>query len=224
MNPFYQINQEAREAHIYIYGPIVTNAVLPSDVSATSLVNQLKDLDVDVIHVHIDSCGGAVSEGWTIYNALIAHPAKIITHGDGFVASAALYPFLAGDERQASTVSGYYFHQVMSGAWGYSDDLRKAAEEADALTSIGINAFVERAGMDAQFVRELMEKETWVTPDQALEYGLATSVVTAPQSAGSEQSAKKEIFARLANAKPASNDPTPEPVTMMQTLMQSLEK
>lgn len=216
MNKYFSIKQEARSAEIYIYGDIVPFPYEDAgDVSAMSIVNQISSLDVDVIHVNIDSCGGSVSEGWGIYNALLRHPAKIITHGDGFVASAALYPFLAGDERIASSVSGYFFHEVMTGAFGYASDLRTAADEADKLTDIGVAAFVERAGMDAKTVRDLMAAETWLTPAQALEYGLATAVVT-PQSGPASQSAKQSIFSKL-----ASTRQKPEK-TMMQTLAESL--
>ena len=95
---FYAIQQADRAADLYIFGDIVPFVLFDGDVSAHSLEQQIKDLDVDEIRVHIDSYGGSVSEGWAIYNALRQHPAKVVSYGDGFVASAALYPFLAGDE------------------------------------------------------------------------------------------------------------------------------
>lgn len=217
------ITQAAKTADIYIYGDLYPYD-WDGDVSAQSIVDQIKDLDVDVINVHIDSYGGSVSEGWAIYSALVAHKAKVVTYGDGFVASAALFPFLAGDQRIASTLSGYYFHQVMSGAYGYANDLRKAAEEAEKLTDIGIQAFVERAGMDEALVRKLMSEETWVSPQEAKDYGLATSILEPKTDPNASQSAKRAIFARLASAKPAPSDPTTEPVTIMQTLAKSLEQ
>lgn len=222
MNPFFSIKQQARTAEIYIYGELTEYPYRPGETSAASLVNQIKDLDVDVIHVHIDSCGGSVPEGWGIYNALCNHPAKITTHGDGFVASAALYPFLAGDERIASSVSGYYLHEVMTIGFGYADDLRAAADEADALTGIGVNAFTERAGMSEEVVRQLMEDETWLTPEQALEYGIATQVVTQKQTAEKQQSAKKVILARLtAQQKQKTPEPPAKP-NMMQTMAKAM--
>ena len=107
MNRYFAIQQAERTADIYIFGDIVPFAFFEGDVSAHSIVQQIQELDVDTIRVHIDSYGGAVSEGWAIYNALREHPAKIVTFGDGFVASAALYPFMAGDERYASNLSAY---------------------------------------------------------------------------------------------------------------------
>ena len=193
MKNFFAVQQADRAADIYIFGDIVPFAWFDGDVSANSLEKQIKDLDVDEIRVHIDSYGGAVSEGWAIYNALRQHPAKVITYGDGFVASAALYPFLAGDERIASNLSAYYLHQVMVSAEGYADELRAAANKAEMMTEIGINAFVERTKMAADDVRELMEAETWLSPSEALEQGIATSIV-ADTAMSVAQAAKKDVL------------------------------
>lgn len=220
---FYAIQQLDRGADIYIFGDIVSYPwTEQGEASGMSIVNQIKNLDVDEIRVHIDSYGGSVSEGWAIYNALRQHPAKIVTYGDGFVASAALYPFLAGDERIASSLSAYYFHQVMVAASGYADDLRAAADEAEKMTEIGINAFVERTDMDADQVRQLMQAETWMTPTQALDCGLATSI-TSDGALPIAQDAKRAIMQRVLNppeeTKPEEK-PKEEPAE--KTLMQAL--
>lgn len=220
---FYAIQQADRAADLYIFGDIVSYPwTEQGEASGMSIVNQIKNLDVDEIRVHIDSYGGSVSEGWAIYNALRQHPAKIVTYGDGFVASAALYPFLAGDERIASSLSAYYFHQVMVAASGYADDLRAAADEAEKMTEIGINAFVERTGMDADQVRQLMQAETWMTPTQALDCGLATSI-TSDGALPIAQDAKRAIMQRVLNppeeTKPEEK-PKEEPAE--KTLMQAL--
>lgn len=196
MKKYFSIQQLDRAADIYIFGDIVPWEMWPGDVSANGIVERIKQLNVDEIRVHIDSYGGSVSEGWAIYNALRQHPAKVTTFGDGFVASAALYPFLAGDERIASNLSAYYFHRVSIATEGYADELRKAADEAEQMTEIGISAFVERAGMEESTVRELMEAETWLTPAQALDYGLATSIM-ADDALPVAQDAKKSIMQRV---------------------------
>ena len=190
---YYAIQQAQREADIYIFGDIVPFEFFEGDVSAHGITQQIKDLDVDQINVHIDSYGGAVSEGWAIYNALKNHPAKVVTYGDGFVASAALYPFMAGDERYASNLSAYYFHQVWISASGYADELRAAANKAELMTEVGLNAFTDNTGMTADEVRELQKSETWLTPSEALERGIATAIMadSAPRYA---QGAKRQLF------------------------------
>lgn len=219
---FYAIQQLERHADLYIFGDIVPFECLPGDVSSAGIVEELKGLDVDVIDVHINSCGGAVQEGWGIYTALLNHPAKVITHGEGFVASAALYPFLAGDERYASTLSAYFFHQVMAGASGYSKDLRAAADELDVLTEIGVQAFVERAGMDADVVRQLMEQETWLTPEQAFEMGLATGLELDAGPAFAQSVRKSVVQKVTAPDKPADPQP-PAPPPQRRSILQMFE-
>lgn len=208
---YYAIQQAQRQADIYIFGDIVPFEFFEGDVSAHGITQQIKDLDVDQINVHIDSYGGAVSEGWAIYNALKNHPAKVVTYGDGFVASAALYPFMAGDERYASNLSAYYFHQVRVSASGYADELRAAANEAELMTEVGLNAFTDNTGMTADEVRELQKSETWLTPSEALERGIATAILadTAPKHA---QAAKRQILQRVLDGVPATERiPEPEP-------------
>ena len=222
---FYAIQQADRAADLYIFGDIVPFALFGGDVSAHSLEQQIKDLDVDEIRVHIDSYGGSVSEGWTIYNALRQHPAKVVSYGDGFVASAALFPFLAGDERIASNLSAYFLHQVSMSVDGNADALRAAADEAEMMTEIGINAFVDRTGMTADEVRALMKVNTWLTPAQALDYGIATSI-TQDAALPVAQDAKKAIMQRVLNPPEEKTETKPEEKPKEEpaekTLMQAL--
>ena len=138
----------------------------------------IQTVHLNEINVHIDSYGGEIKEAWGMFNALRNHKAKINTFADGFVASAALFPFLAGDNRYASSVSAFYLHKVLGGGYGYADDLRKAADDIDFMTDTGVNAFVEVAGMDRETVEKLMADETWLTADQALEHGIVITIIT----------------------------------------------
>lgn len=209
---FYSLQQAGRETDICIFGDIVTDRYSAQDTSAYSLSQELKDLDTDVINVYIDSYGGAVSEGWAIYNHLRQHPARVRTYGMGFVASAALYPFLAGDERYAVEPSAYFLHQVMAGAEGYASDLRAAADAADQMTEIGLAPF-RQAGIDLDEVRAMMRNETWLSPQEALACGIATGVVTNRPDGGMVQSAKAMIIQRVLSAKQdgASGLPAEDP-------------
>ena len=174
---FYQIAQNGRRAEIHLFGSITKYPWNRGDKSAAGLVDELKQLDADEIHLHIDSLGGSVPEAFGMYQTLLQHPAKVTTYADGFVASAALYPFLAGDERIATSTSAFYFHEAATYAEGYAEDLHKAAEQVALITDIGINAFVERTGQKREKIAQLMKDETWMTPDEALQMGLATSVM-----------------------------------------------
>lgn len=221
---YYAIQQAERIAELYIFGDIVPFELFDGDVSAHGIVEEIKNLDVDVINVHIDSYGGAVSEGWAIYNALKFHSAKVNTYGDGFVASAALYPFMAGDNRYASNLSAYYFHQVMISASGYADDLRAAADEAEMMTEIGINAFTDNTRMSADEVRELQKLESWLTPAEALEKGIATAILADSAPKYTQDAKRRAIHSVFLSTPIIQNDSPPSLIQALAGIFTSKNK
>lgn len=221
--PYFDMQQSGEEANIYIYGDITSYPWEQSDVSAFRLANQLEQAgNLAEINVHVDSYGGEVSEGFAIYNALRAKNAQITTHADGFVASAAIYPFLAGTQRIANNVSAFYFHPVIGGGWGYAEDLRGAADELDKLTEIGLGAFTN-AGMKEQAARDLISSKTWYSPEAVLEMGLATSIQKGARGDEATQSVHDMLIRQtLAVLSPAPKKPPQEPPALPQNNLMSL--
>lgn len=187
MAKYYAIEQNGKTAKLLIYGYITAWRWMESDVSAWSIQKDLQQLDAEEIHVHINSGGGSVAEGFAIYNALRDHPAKIVTHADGFVASAGIFPFLAGDQRIANIVSAFYFHPVQMAARGGPKELRKAADQAELLSEQGLHAF-EAVGVSADAARELEERDDFATPQEMLQLGIATEIAGLPEREEAQQS------------------------------------
>ena len=196
--PYFDFQQAGEQADIYIFGDIARCADENSqDTSGHSLVQQLKKIpDAAEINLHIDSFGGDVSEGWAIYNALQSSHARVTSYADGFVASAAIYPFLAGQERIASNVSAFYFHPASRFAAGYAEDLRSAADALDQLTEIGLGAFIN-AGMEEQAARDLVNSKAWYSPAAMLEKGIATSIQKQSNSKTAMQSVRSLIVRQM---------------------------
>lgn len=191
---YYNITSQGREATVVIYGYLEPFRFEDSDVTSYSIAQDIADLDVDVINVRINSCGGSVAEGWAIYNSLKDHPARIRTYADGFVASAAVFPFAAGDERIAQSVSAFFFHKALTSCYGNADDLRGAADAVEKLNTIGLQVFAD-LGIDPDKILKLQEDETWITPDQALELGIATEV--AKRKVTTDDTAAQQILQML---------------------------
>ena len=227
--PYFQLQQSGQSADIYLFGDIVDDAYWGSETSPYSLVSQLNSLapDVTEIALHIDCYGGSVSAGWGIYNALRQRPGVTVrTYADGFVASAAIYPFLAGKERFANSVSAFYFHPVLTGAYGYADELRAEADAADKLTEIGRQALVDVAGLSQDAAQSLLDSKTWYSPQQMLDMGIATDITGKSGAAGAQQSARAAVIRQLL-AKPAAPDTPPvkpEQPSLMQLLAKHVEK
>ena len=227
--PYFQLQQSGQSADIYLFGDIVDDAYWGSETSPYSLVQAINGLGPDVteVNLHIDCYGGSVAGGWGIYNALRQRPGVTVrTYADGFVASAAIYPFLAGKERFANSVSAFYFHPVLSGAYGYADDLRAEADAIDKLTEIGRQALVDVAGLSQDAAQELLDSKTWYSPQQMLDMGIATAITGKSDAAGAQQSARTAVIRQLLakSAAPAVPPVKPEQPSLMQLLAKHVEK
>ena len=182
---FYQITTHDRVADINIYGDITSsaefiNALFDEDlgyVSARGIVKEIADLDVDIINVYINSYGGEVAEAVAIYSALKRHTADIHTFCDGFACSAATIIFCAGDVRTMGSIAVMMIHNCMS-YLGYanSNEMRKAAEDNDKINQSSINAYLATTNLSEEEIKQLMDNATWMTAEEALQYGFATEI------------------------------------------------
>lgn len=184
--PIYQlaVNEEARTADINIYGAITSMAEIyqnyglsEGEVSAHGLKGVIDSLDVDTINVYINSMGGEVSEALAICSALKRHQATVHTLCDGFACSAASVIFCVGDQRTMSPTSMLMIHNCMS-YLGYanSGEMRKAAEDNDKINSRSIEVYKAASNLEEEKIVKMMDAETWLTPEECLEYGLATDI------------------------------------------------
>ena len=208
---YFTTKQNGADADIYIFGDIVTPEWEGwggrADVSAHSLVSVLSALEADTIRVHINSYGGHVSEGLAILNSLAAHPAKIITFCTGFACSAASVVFMAGDDRFMYPASLLMIHNAWNAAVGTAEDLRKAAEDLDIVSQTAANAYKGRLNIDDDALSALLDAETWIPPDRALEWGFATGILRAPVTEKASASVRGAVFRQLTTGE----DPRPQP-------------
>jgi len=216
LKKYYSLATENNEANINIYGDITSWEWLESDVSSYTLSKELEGLDVDTINVYINSYGGEVAEGLAIYNALKRHKAKIKTFCDGFAASIASVIFMAGDERIMSNASLLFIHNAWTYADGNAKELRKVADDLDSITQASINAYMNHVNITEEELKELLDNETWITPQDALEMGFATAIVNDNTSKNPNQSIKKKLMQQLVKAQekkePTESAPSEPPI------------
>ena len=195
---FYQLTQNDDVADLYIFGDICSWAWPEyGEQSGVTIVNQLKALNAKTINVHINSYGGDVAEGLAIYNTLREHAAEIVTICDGFACSAASVVFMAGDRRVMSPASLLMIHNAWTIAMGNAAELRKTADDIETITQASVNAYKQHAKISEAEIKELMDAETWILPEQAVEYGFATEIDEEDPAETVQQSAFSLIVQRL---------------------------
>ena len=195
-NKYYALETNGKEADIYIFGDITSWEWFENDVSSYTLSKELQmlDPDIEVINVHINSYGGEVAEGLAIYNLLRNHKAKVRTIVDGFACSIASVIFMAGDERIMNNASLLMVHNAWMYTAGNADQLRKDADDLDKITQASIEAYKSRVNITEDKLKELLDAETWLLPDEALEMGFATSIVGETATEKAAASARKVLF------------------------------
>lgn len=133
------------------------------------------DAEDDVI-VRINSGGGLVTAGMEIYSLL--HGLDNVTvEITGIAASAAGVIAEAGKTVKMHPVSMIMIHNVSGVFDGDYHDMKHAAGVLQDMNAAMASAFVEKSGRPIDEVLTIMDKETWLTADQALEYGFADEII-----------------------------------------------
>jgi ATP-dependent Clp protease protease subunit len=209
MKKFYQLTQNNDVAELYIYGDITSEQWWESDVTPKNIVEEIKDITAGEINVYISSYGGEVQAGLAIYNALKRHKAKVRTICDGFACSIASVIFMAGEERIMNEASLLMVHNAWTLAQGNAEQLRKQADDLEKITNASVEAYKAHSSLSEEEIRALMDAETWISPEEALSYGFATSVEKTEKEKAN-QSALHQLFAIVRahqEAQEAEEDP-----------------
>jgi len=143
------------------------------DISARKFINELKDLDVDRINLHINSPGGLVFDGIAIQNSLKHHKADVTVFIDGLAASIASIIALAGDEVRIADNAYVMIHNPASIVWGEAKDMLKEAEVLNKIADGIAGDYSRKMGVTPEAARELMDEETWWLGQEAVDAGFA---------------------------------------------------
>ena len=174
---FYQLTNVSEDsATLYIYGDITSIKWFENDVCVYDLAKEIGDLNGKALTVRINSYGGEVAEGLAIYNLLKSYEGEVTTICDGFACSAASVVFMAGTKRIMPRSSLLMIHNAWTWASGDADDLRKAAEDLEKITQPSIEIYTSVSNLDADEIKSMMDAETWIDADEALDFGFATEI------------------------------------------------
>ena len=148
-------------------------------VSAKSFLNDLRTVTPDEVDVEINSPGGDVFAGLAIYNGLRASGKKINVKVLGLAASAASLVAMAGDTIEMPENAFMMIHNPWGFAMGGADEMRNTADVLDKIGTGLVSTYAKRTGKTDQEITALLDAETWMTAQEAVDAGFATSVTPA---------------------------------------------
>ena len=185
MKRLWDLRQSANPGtlELYIYGDVEsdgedwwTGQTIRSETSAGHFRDELaKYPDAHDIHVYINSHGGSVFEGTAIYNQLRRHPAQVTVHIDGFACSIASVIAMAGGRAIMPRNAMMMIHNAYLYAVGNSAELRKAADDLDAINRGNWQAYLQKSGgkLSEEELCRMLDAETWLTAEDCIRLGLA---------------------------------------------------
>lgn len=157
---------------INIYGDIGAFGVNVSDfATAFGALGKPKEIEV-----HINSDGGDVFQGNAIFNLLRRSDSKIITVVDGLAASMGSVIAQAGDERVMAENSMLMIHNPWGVAVGNAPSIAEFAKGLEQMQADILQAYAARSTLSEDEIQAMMDKESWISAERAVEYGLADRV------------------------------------------------
>lgn len=197
----FKASADGKSADVFIYGEITKWAWEEyGEMSSTMFKQKLDEIvDAETIHLYVNSPGGSVFEAIAMSNMLKRHNARVIAHVDALAASAASFLIMAADEIRMPNNSMLMIHNAWTYASGNSNELRKAADDLDRINQSAILLYLEKAGnkLEEETLKELLDNETWLSAEEALNYGLCDVVENSNEMVASISSKYKQQYRNI---------------------------
>jgi ATP-dependent Clp protease protease subunit len=166
--------QSEEKAELLLYGEIASSSWWGDEVTPKEFNKDLEALgDVSEIKVFINSNGGDVFAGQAIYSMLKRHKAQVIAYVDGLAASIASVIAMAADIVVMPKNSMLMIHNPWTMGVGEAADFRKLADDLEKIRESIIVTYQAKSGLDREEVIRLMDAETWLSAEEALQMGFA---------------------------------------------------
>ena len=165
-------NAAGDPATVQIFDQIGEDWFGGSGLSAKQFSDVLAEVGNGPLLVEINSPGGNVWDGLSIYNQLRGRKAPVTTRVVGIAASIASIIALAGDRVEMADAALMMIHDPSGMASGTSEDMRKMANALDQHAEVLVGVYHKKTGRSAESIRAAMKSETWFTTAEALAFGL----------------------------------------------------
>lgn len=171
-----ETQEQVQERTLFLNGTIAEDSWLDDDVTPKLFRDELMAGSGDIT-VWLNSPGGDCVAAAQIYNMLMDYKGSVTVKIDGIAASAASVIAMAGTKVLMSPVSMMFIHNPMTVALGNSDEMQKAIEMLHEVKESIINAYELKTGLSRAKLSHLMDAETWMNANKAVELGFADGIL-----------------------------------------------
>ena len=173
-------NDNNGERTLFLEGVIAEESWFEDDVTPAAFKADLF-AGSGPITLHINSPGGDCIAASQIYTMLMDYPYDVKVQIDGIAASAASVIAMAGTKVSMSPTSLMMIHNPLTFALGDSEEMRKAIQLLEEVKESIINAYEIKTGLSRTRLSHMMDAETWMNAQKALELGFCDEVLFQPE-------------------------------------------
>lgn len=140
----------------------------------------LNSQDNKPISMYLNTPGGSVIDGLQIYDTMQLIKSPVHTIATGLAASMGSIILVGGEEgcRGALPNATIMIHQVMGGSYGQMSDVEIASKEMKRIQNLLYGILAERTGKNIKQIAKDADRDKWMSPQDALEYGIIDKVLT----------------------------------------------
>ncbi len=173
---FWNWSQNGDENILHLNGTIAEESWFEDDITPALFRAELKKCSAPIT-VYINSPGGDCVAAAQIYTMLMDYPHDVTVKIDGIAASAASVIAMAGTKVLMSPVSMLMIHNPATVAMGDHTDMEKAIVMLDSVKESIINAYTIKTGISRKELSAMMDSETWMDANKAVELGFADGIL-----------------------------------------------
>ena len=164
------------ERALELYGTIAEESWFDDDVTPQMFRDELF-AGSGPVTVWLNSPGGDCVAASQIYSMLMDYKGDVTIKIDGIAASAASVIAMAGTKVLMAPTALMMIHNPITMAYGNHDDMQKAIEMLDEVKESIINAYEIKTGLSRAKLSHLMDTETWMNANKAIELGFADDIL-----------------------------------------------
>ena len=137
-------------------------------ISADDFRAVLAEHEGQDVTIHLNSEGGSVTDGLSIFNAISQHDGEVTVHIDALAASIATVICCAADKVIMNSNAKFMIHRAWTVAMGNCVEFKKMANIMEMLDGDIADVYEGRTGIAKDELLSMMDEETWMTADEAL--------------------------------------------------------
>ena len=181
-----QIAENQSVLQIYLHGEIepsylnIWGDLVESKTSAEYIRKAIEKAgEIEGIELYINSLGGYVDEGVSIYNLLKRQSVPVTAYIDGIACSIASVVAMAADKIVMPSNTTMMIHHAIGGCYGNAKEHREFATKLDKISEASTNSYLVHAGdkLTRETLEPLLNAETFLTAQEAFDIGLCDEIL-----------------------------------------------